>query len=810
MREEDLSWWSLFVDLCKKLKNHRDRESILKYMVNVEITLIGSLGKRSWMASPNKGVTQRDSKSSKIQDKNLYLVKVKKYAVHFMFPVAAFVEERLPDIDTVSFLIAHWYCVIESTILPEEEISNILDSLQKKLIDSAIAEEHDPIRLLAEELQGLLKSIFEIWSGPGDSVGKRKMRGVLLVMDSQGEIVKDRTKYLPTKRTRKAYCQKLFEFMMGIDAIRDYLLRQSFTIKIEKKFLETFRNQHVPPLHIGWIGHRGRYFHFGYFNNELNYGNLIQMWPKGREERLKDFDWELPFRAIPLEVSIPLFAYDLFSIMKYFVPGYPSRITLTEPFISVRAKRKKLIFMSLSGSGKEQIAEAYCGMFSKYDYDSDLVSGESELPPELSQIYPSRVHDGVTILKAPYKNYRELEDYDLLQDACCLCLNVQFDRPPNEISLRVDTAPDKSTLDKINFIIIGMIKGFVTDLERRYKKMRDSYSIQWAEDMARRFDALYGKACNLLKIQPEFCGIAYWKERFGRNRDVSWEDVKVFNNMLNTYFRKLQTEPNYRLASQQESFEVNKSRDTMTSGSKMVDNLYLLFQKFNHVYKKKIEKDTLDKITWLNEARYIMGNCPSQYIYLYAAVRSFCMYLNDAEERLDFSHKLIRWTRQVLTDLSKQTVDIFNTFSLYLSQKLEAGMIVCSRTTQEGEISGWYDNKKHLIYLPYENYFRDFMKYWNVTYKYTFPYTQEKFQKELLKKQVLVVHESQRKGGYIRCQCRVVVAPPKEDQPSEQRPVLKVDAGKLKLSIEAEQQLKEMDKIIVSRRRKTTKNQTTK
>ena len=133
MREEDLSWWSLFVDLCKKLKNHRDRESILKYMVNVEITLIGSLGKRSWMASPNKGVTQRDSKSSKIQDKNLYLVKVKKYAVHFMFPVAAFVEERLPDIDTVSFLIAHWYCVIESTILPEEEISNILDSLQKKI-----------------------------------------------------------------------------------------------------------------------------------------------------------------------------------------------------------------------------------------------------------------------------------------------------------------------------------------------------------------------------------------------------------------------------------------------------------------------------------------------------------------------------------------------------------------------------------------------------------------------------------------------------------------------------------------------------
>ena len=803
--------YSIYCDGEKAYKYARD---ILLELVGGEITLLYSVGKKSWGSRPSKRkgyeAPQKDeswqedevSGSSDAEDDveddteddaGEMLLSMKRYVVHLLFPAAMYVGESLPSKDTVRFHLVHLYWYVESPVVPPKNLAEILCKTLVYCIMNGKTS-----RLLIERQQG-------VW--PCRLETNIQIHGTLIHMDCKGETFQskspNRPKTLPTKRMRRQICTDLYERILSKEMVRDYLFLQSWD-NIEET--ETFNGiANLPPMHIGWDRYKGRYYHFGYLSfsycnspNCAYYGNDILVWPGN----IESFHWKLPFTAVDPEVSIPLFAYNLFSIIKRFIPSYPSRISVLEPYSIVKRKSRKLFFMALSGEARAEIADAYCGMFSHYTYNENYIKCKTDtIPASVTESYNSRVHDGVVILEKKYTKYQRLEEDGILQDACCLCLNAEFDQVPNEISLRVDKLPNKDIIRSVYFTIIGMIKGFVAYLEKRYIEKRDAWGQWLIEKMAEDFDSLYGEACSRLKKQPDGSGRRLYEELLQGNAQITWGEMEKAKEIFNQRFQIIINNPRYR------EFRAKYSADhTWRHKIVLIEGKdYPQFQKRNRKNKAEAEQAILRETICLDAAKKEFSHEQMPYLYLYAAVKTFCEYLKDGKKE-KLAEELDKKAHRIFKELSSQKIDVVQVLSEYLSRKIEANAIICIRTIKQEEASGWYDSKKHLVYLSYESYHEDFMRYWNENHRYSFPYTKYSFQQALVKRKVLVVHESQKKGSYNRCQCRVVVDPPIEDQPSKQRAVLKVDVGQLTLSSEAMQQLKEMDKIIVPRRRKSVKN----
>ena len=342
-----------------------------------------------------------------------------------------------------------------------------------------------------------------------------------------------------------------------------------------------------------------------------------------------------------------------------------------------------------------------------------------------------------------------------------------------------------------------MIKRFVDYLQKSHQKTLDCYTRCLTQNIIDEFDKYYGFTLLITKEQTDYNRHERKKydRRLQKNTRITWDDMVQYKKKFNKRFQKLINRLEQHSRIHEQKFVLRKIKE----------KYYPDYQNFCQKHIKEAKQEIWRKTICYEDAEKEFSHGPTHYLYLYAAIKVFCEYLKECENQKELAEYLDERALQIFKKMSEQRIDVVTVLSAYLSHHIEAKTIICLRTRKKGKTNGWYDSKKSMIYLPYESYYEDFVQYWNDNYRYAFPYTQNKLQQELVREKVLVVLESQTKGNYIRCQCRIVVDPPEGDLPSEQRPVLKVDIGKLALSPEAEQRLKEMSEIIVPRRRKSIK-----
>lgn len=181
------------------------------------------------------------------------------------------------------------------------------------------------------------------------------------------------------------------------------------------------------------------------------------------------------FSLVPYTVSIPLFSFVVFSILKYFYPKYPSRISVNDAYKTVKGKINKILYLALAGKNEsltEEIAELYCGSFLRHS-----IRGTPARRDELKY-----VHDGIAIyvvdakrrltaaekgskkklrLKVTEKN---LGQY-IIKDACGLFVNADFPLSAAPIRVLLDQGGDKypqtisvEDRDKIDVLLDSFIK----------------------------------------------------------------------------------------------------------------------------------------------------------------------------------------------------------------------------------------------------------------------------------------------------------------------------------------------------------------
>lgn len=94
---------------------------------------------------------------------------------------------------------------------------------------------------------------------------------------------------------------------------------------------------------------------------------------------------------VPHSVSIPLFSFALFSVLKYLYPGYPYRISMQDSYQYVKKKLSKILFLALDCNDQsyaQEVTELYCGAFLRYSLPGSPARDEES----------KYIHDGVLIV----------------------------------------------------------------------------------------------------------------------------------------------------------------------------------------------------------------------------------------------------------------------------------------------------------------------------------------------------------------------------------------------------------------------------
>lgn len=136
---------------------------------------------------------------------------------------------------------------------------------------------------------------------------------------------------LPAKQMLRWYCKKLYEsyYNLLIDNVEG-------------------KEQHTNPVHKGWFSVCGvpRYAGLSYLQAETEVITLSEF-----------------LRIAPYEITFPLFSYSLFSAIKYFIFGYPARLSDREPYRTAVSKLGKTIFLSITGDEARIFAKIFYGAF---------------------------------------------------------------------------------------------------------------------------------------------------------------------------------------------------------------------------------------------------------------------------------------------------------------------------------------------------------------------------------------------------------------------------------------------------------------
>lgn len=230
---------------------------------------------------------------------------------------------------------------------------------------------------------------------------------------------------------------------------------------------------------------------------------------------------------VPQTVSIPLFSFSVFSIIKFFFTKYPSRISMKDPYQSVTRSLRKILFLSLEGKNKavaQQIAELYCGTFLRHSLGgSPARENESKY-----------VHDGIVIYSENVKRHlriseRNIDSY-LVKDACALFVCIQL--PMNVKPIRINFE------DTMNGTSISALADYCDKLDlilRHFIAWLEVYCENKIRDFSKTEN--YHNFVRKMSFEDEY---SMWKDSVSRT--MSGKFTKVFEK-FNTLLPRCSDDP---------------------------------------------------------------------------------------------------------------------------------------------------------------------------------------------------------------------------------------------------------------------------
>lgn len=524
-------------------------------------------------------------------------------------------------------------------------------------------------------------------------------------------------------------------------------------------------------------------------DDSIKYGNAFVRFDR---EKIDPSSYCRLLKIVPPETAIPLLAYSLFSIIKFFIPGYPSRISADEPFRTVNKKIDKLIFLSLKGEDAEALADAFCGAFSDYGEEYKNID------------WRYRVHDGVVIYNKKFKNLSQFRTHELLQDACVLCINSDFERNDQEIILQTNVKLTDEEYQEVREIVKGLLLYFIRTFNQMYAYYNNQYLEKAKKNLSSSFKNLRSLIIALFPDEKD----TIMKETDNKYTDFihsttcTWQSLNETNHILTQNLKK-PLKDFYDLLPKR--YPIKKEVKKLYEKTESEIKEYLENQnKENRKMKKAFYNDLL-KLSEISKTFSTEGknqrNQISKYIYLTSAMRLFCISLQASKIPKEDTEKLMNLSLNIFKTMAQSQENMATpqqVLNQYLSSKITKQLIIPVRAKSDTEISCWYDSKKDLIYLPYKTYFDSINQYWKEQNSISLPYEQKAFQAALSKEGILLTKKNG-KTNYDRPDYKIVVAPA-DSGTQYKETVIKIPVKRLSLSTSAYARLEELSEVSVKRR----------
>ena len=717
---------------------------------------------------------------------------------HVLFVVGINASDALPTRDNVEYLVLHAVWKADTSIDKNSPAFRKKYKIERKkfpkIATKILCDNPKNIFFFFPDWWKQFEKAYFIENKPKSKSDDRLIRE-LLVLNHKGEYIRGKSQYTPPLYMRKALCRHAADALVA-EKVQVTMLFQSPGKADDKKFFQGKFGQTIPPLHIGWTEVLEAPTLYGmnlWGNDAVDYGNAFVRFD---QEKINPSSYHRLLKIVPPETAIPLLAYSLFSIIKFFIPGYPSRISADEPFRIVNKKIDKLIFLSLKGEDAEALADAFCGAFSDYGEEYKNID------------WRYRVHDGVVIYNKKFKNLNQFRAHELLQDACVLCINPDFERNNQEIILQTDVKLTAEEYQEVREIVEGLLLYFI-------KLFRSGYNNQQSDHISNAKDTLwYTYSEEYTKIQT------LWKYTDFSIKDdldelysdyishmpLTWKNLKLSRKLLIQALRKSVTTTYNNIKKQiapefMTTYNINYNA-SMTR-IKQYENKTSRIQKQKHNFLNDIFPLSEISKEFSTEGKN-QRNQISKYIYLTSAMRLFCITLQASKIPKEDTEKLMNLSLNIFKTMAQSQENMATpqqVLNQYLSSKITKQHIIPVRTQSDTEISGWYDSKKDLIYLPYKTYFDSINQYWEEQNHISLPYEQKAFQATLSKEGILLTKKNG-KTNYNRPDYKIVVAPA-DSGTQYKETVIKIQVDRLSLGKSVYGRLEELSEIPVKRRSKS-------
>lgn len=719
-----------------------------------------------------------------------------KVLFHFLFLIGLEASDALPSSESVRYHAAHIVWKADESISTKmKNFSKKCKKAKKAIYENAIMGLNDnpeiPFFISHKYWKHIQEKYFKTSESVPNAIENERLIIELLILKRNGECIQGKSPHLPPLYARKAFCKDATIALCLADVQRTILFQSPCKADDKSFFLSTTNQvQTVPPLHIGWTEEFEYPFLYGmnlWNTCAAEYGNAFI---RHNHKQPNPFAYRRLLEIVPPETAIPLLAYSLFSIIKFFIPGYPSRISADEPFRIVNKKIDNLIFLSLKGEDAETLADAFCGAFSDYGEEYKNID------------WRYRVHDGVVIYNKKFKNLNQFRAHELLQDACVLCVNPDFERNNQEIILQTDVKLTAEEYQEVREIVKSLILFFVRSFYSRYTELFDRY-------ISGTRQSLWLFCINMSRHIKKSLQLSL-KETFDLKsaREIiykcesNWRTLKKVGNYLANSM-----EASIKLALEDNAIEDQIDIKSIVREHKKNLNKEIRARQ-NGLYEEIF--DSIALTADLSEKNTESKEQLLKYIYLHSGIVLFCTILDEHSEK--FGNELGAPFKNAAKELMKQSLRIFKTMAQsqenmtapqqvlnqYLSSKITKQHIIPVRAKSDTEISCWYDSKKDLIYLPYKTYFDSINQYWKEQNSISLPYEQKAFQAALSKEGILLTKKNG-KTNYDRPDYKIVVAPA-DSGTQYKETVIKIPVKRLSLSTSAYARLEELSEVSVKRR----------
>lgn len=721
--------------------------------------------------------------------------------VHLLFLRFIMVSDELPNLKRMEFSVLDLSWIASQNVKEVKKIITPKGADDTEAIDIRMITKRDPVaqknvrkwlKSACKQIQRSVRSILameqreflsyspqRIWEALVQSTSLHcvndPQKPVIqnLLVNWQGQIIQGGKMRRPLAYDLRQLCQEFSRYLPLPEIRKNFLMQE-----IPKKEQKNFRHIGATPWHIGWYYLYGTAVMSGIYTEGGNtslYGSAMlrsQPTSHGELKRLLEI--------APLEVTVPLLCYGIFSVIKPFVPGYPDRISPKDSFASVIQKQKNMIFLSLTGPNAETLAKLFFGAFIDY--------GEEDLTGKRLRQIQSRVHDGIVILNREYKNLQTFRNGAMLRDACIVLTNAAFEKNDDEIRLSADGFRiDNDTAD-IARAFPDFLVEFISWFQKEYINQQQIAVRKAFEIIAKDAEKLCSELLDVRNRSVQNTPEALkWLRSFPVG---SWTEL---SNMIAAYTARLRT-------IMQEAHENGEFQEKyMQYTFRKIENFTA--QAKTYVKKQAIANDDSFMNSFFNikaiQERYSLKKAA----YLQIALFVFRRFM--ADHPLYENIKLPQpWEKYLTFSQLSEQGDI-ELFCAFLSKKIEEGEIIPFRAERTANCYGWYDGKKDLIYLPYPDYYKDFQK-WLLEGNHVDVPSQRVFQQKLSEQGLLLLADNHSKSRYMRPDYRIVVDPVSNQQAKPQR-VIKMHPGFEYLTPNAAKILRQLAERKIARRRATPK-----